>query len=61
MKGLSIYFATLICVIASLSCQSHHYDNILSDRTDTLMQVSTIDALLDGVYDGAISYGEIKK
>jgi len=25
------------------------------------MQVSTIDALLDGVYDGDVSYGEIKK
>ncbi|MDD3375649.1 MAG: acetolactate decarboxylase [Candidatus Omnitrophica bacterium] len=28
---------------------------------DTLYQVSTIDALLDGAYDGEISFGEIKK
>ncbi len=36
------------------------YSFVLED-TDTLFQVSTIDALLQGVYDGEVTVGELKK
>lgn len=51
----TIYFILVIFIFTSLSCQRSPY------REDTLTQVSTIDALLCGDYDGKISYGEIKK
>lgn len=51
----TIYFILVIFIFTSLSCQRCSY------REDTLTQVSTIDALLCGDYDGKISYGEIKK
>jgi acetolactate decarboxylase len=33
----------------------------LPDERETAFQVSTIDAILDGVYDGVLSYGELKE
>ena len=31
------------------------------DQEDTLTQVSTIDAILNGLYDGVISYSDLKE
>ncbi len=36
-------------------------DSFVLEDTDTLYQVSTIDALLQGVYDGEVTVGELKK
>jgi acetolactate decarboxylase len=36
-------------------------NGVTPDDSETAFQVSTIDAILDGVYDGVLSYGELKE
>jgi len=49
---------TMLLLFASLLLAGcvHH-----GQRTDTLYQTSTIDALMEGVYDGTTSFGELRK
>jgi acetolactate decarboxylase len=54
----------IVLVFAAASVYTHFVKTTrLSDTTDreTLYQVSTIDALMQGVYDGVLPVGELKK
>lgn len=48
------FLLIIICGFAFL------YENALQEK-DVLFQTSTINALSEGVYDGEITYGELKK
>ena len=53
-----------VCIVFVLvtglaGCSSGYDDNPIEQR-ETLVQVSTIGALLDGLYDGVITVGELK-
>jgi len=58
-------FAVLLAVLfCAVGCTG---ESVLTDsptphaaRSDTLVQISTIDAILNGVYDGVMDYGELK-
>jgi len=55
MKTIRCLWTTIFLVIAISGC-SHFQKN-----NDVLFQTSTIDALLEGVYDGGITYEELKQ
>ena len=55
MKTICCLWVTIFLVIAIFGC-SH-----LPQNNDILFQTSTIDALLEGVYDGEITYKELKQ
>lgn len=55
MKNIRYLLSVIFLVAAGTGC-SH-----LSGNRETLYQVSLIDALLEGVYDGAVSCGELKR
>ncbi len=52
----------LVCALLSglAGCSSGYADNPIK-QSETLVQVSTIGALLNGLYDGVITVGELKK
>ncbi len=49
------YFRVFICFIVLMSAASAHSQQ----DEDTLFQVSTIDALLKGIYDGEVTFAEL--
>jgi acetolactate decarboxylase len=51
LKYAVVMPAVLFCAAASFA----------ADDSDTIFQTSTIDALMEGVYDGNFTYGELKK
>ncbi|MFA4837587.1 MAG: acetolactate decarboxylase [Dehalococcoidia bacterium] len=56
------YLATIAIVLLILATAAGCIDD--TDKhtyQETLTQVSTIDALMNGIYDGVISHGELKK
>jgi acetolactate decarboxylase len=56
MKKLSTtLFITALIILTG--CVNYHYNS----KKDILSQISTIDALLDGVYDGSVTCGQLKK
>lgn len=66
--SLILIIVSLIIVIVSLvSCSKNDNDNEIGDETEnseyreTMFQVSTLQALLDGGYDGYITVGELRK
>jgi acetolactate decarboxylase len=71
-KSFFIIFSIILCILLSgctessdkLSRGQKSGENSISGShgigTDSLYQVSTIDALLQGVYDGALSFKELK-
>ncbi|MFC2032306.1 acetolactate decarboxylase [Chloroflexota bacterium] len=61
---LALLLITCLLIIATVGCSSsdsvRYAQNPVAER-ETLTQVSTIDALLAGVYDGVISCGQLKE
>jgi len=55
MKTIRYLLVTMLFVVATSGC-TH-----LAKNKDVLFQISTINALLEGVYDGEIVYGELNK
>ncbi len=54
--------ATLGAILLISGCSSTGFDSTTpATNSATLYQVSTIDAILTGVYDGSVSLGELKK
>lgn len=64
-RPVCITLIGFLCLIVICGCSlsySHpEYDGKMMARRDTLFQVSTIDALLEGVYDGVISIDILKQ
>jgi len=61
--GIRMPFAALALVLSGmliLFSGSGCANNAVADR-ETLIQISTIDALMNGLYDGILSLGELKK
>jgi acetolactate decarboxylase len=60
LRKLSSLF--LVCILLSclVGCSSSYAGNPIEDR-ETLAQVSTIGALLEGLYDSVITVGELKE
>jgi acetolactate decarboxylase len=56
LKKFILFSTVLISVILLSSCAV-----IPEEKPDVLVQTSTIDALLDGVYDGYTTFGTLKK
>ena len=57
---LSSVFLICILLLSPAGCTSGYAANPIEDR-ETLAQVSTIGALLEGLYDGVITVGELKE
>ena len=63
---LTIVIGSLCLLFISMSgCSSNpatqkYADNPVAQR-ETLAQISTIDAILSGVYDGVVDFGTLKK
>lgn len=57
-KSLVLCF-TLILIISTLCCLNQNKNNNLENK-DILYQYSTIEALLEGIYDGDMTFGELK-
>ena len=59
----TVIYISCLSLIAIMGCSAkvapEYTDNPVAQR-DVLAQVSTIGALLDGVYDGTITFGELK-
>jgi acetolactate decarboxylase len=53
MRYVNLLMALLVILAVGCSASKH--------STDTLFQVSTIDALLEGIYDGEMAFGELKE
>ena len=65
MSSKKICLLSVVCTVCVLvsglaGCSSGYADNPIEDR-ETLVQVSTIGALLEGLYDGVITVGELKE
>jgi acetolactate decarboxylase len=58
IKGMGL---GLLMLVGAVSCSSFPEGNVRFDEQETLSQVSTIDALLIGAYDGVISIGDLKR
>ncbi len=56
LKSVTPIFCTVLFLVVVISgC------NLFSGDRDVLYQVSTIDALMEGVYDGEVTFDELKK
>ena len=60
VKMLAAICLVCICLLFPTGCSSGYDDNPIEQR-ETLMQVSTIGALMDGFYDRVIDVGELKE
>jgi hypothetical protein len=61
-RGILVVIYTLLSSTLIIGYFGNGIDNVESpEYQETLTQVSTIGALINGVYDGVISYGELKK
>jgi acetolactate decarboxylase len=58
---LGIAVAIAVIFFAAAFAQSLQKSALAKERRETLYQVSTIDALMQGVYDGVQPFGELKK
>ena len=58
---IQLVIACVICLTVGVLAGSlpGYYSNT-QNQSDVLTQVSTIDAILNGLYDGVITYGELK-
>ena len=61
----TIVSALCLLLVAVTGCATHttsheYADNPIAQR-ETLVQISTIDALLNGVYDGVMTFGTLKE
>jgi acetolactate decarboxylase len=60
MKNKSLVLSfTLILIISTLCCVNQIKNNNLENK-DILYQYSTIEALLEGIYEGDMTFGELK-
>lgn len=56
-----VFFPVLLLVFVTLfGCGESRSENVESQKSTVLYQVSTIDALLSGIYDGSSTAGELK-
>jgi hypothetical protein len=61
-RGILVVIYTLLSSTLIIGYFGNGIDNVESpEYQETLTQVSTIGALINRVYDGVISYGELKK
>ena len=60
-----IFSSSCLFFISMLGCSSNPATQIYADnpvaQRETLTQISTIDAILNGVYDGVVDFGTLKK
>lgn len=62
MSLILIILSLLVALLTFLSCTNDINDTSATDSdNDTMYQVSTLQALLDGDYDGHITVGELRK
>ncbi len=60
-RGFTVLTAVLFSGILLVAGCSGDCDQEANIYEETFTQVSTIDAILNGIYDGVISYGELKE
>ena len=58
---VQLAIACVICLTVGVLAGSLPGYYIPQNRDDTLTPVSTIDTILNGLYDGIITYGELKE
>lgn len=54
-----IFILTLILIVSTLCCVNQGENRDLENK-DILYQYSTLEALMEGIYDGNITFGELK-
>lgn len=59
MKHLRFQFVLLLVLISVIQCRKS-LDSAVKTR-DTIFQISVLDALMAGIYDGTMSFGELKQ
>ena len=60
MKNRILLVFTGIAILIIL-VSGHNILSVNNEKTDKIYQVSTIDALLEGTYDGSVSFGRLKE
>ena len=61
MRTILFDFIIIICLLFINGCNSNNNKNIAEQNTNSIFQYSTLSALLEGVYDGEMTIGELKK
>lgn len=54
-----ILILTLVLIVSTLCCVNQGKNNLLENK-DILYQYSTLEALMEGIYDGNMTFGELK-
>lgn len=58
MKNLRFHLLVLLVLVSAIRCPQQHDPEAKS--CDTIFQLSVLDALMAGVYDGEMTFGELK-
>ncbi len=59
MKTILIYFLIIYCMIVQGVCSPR--EKVKESKKNAIFQYSTLSALLEGVYDGELTIGELRK
>ena len=60
LRKLSFIIIVLVLIFVPVGCNSGYAENPIQDR-ETLFQASTINALMEGLYDSVITVGDLLK
>ncbi|MFA5761934.1 MAG: acetolactate decarboxylase, partial [Dehalococcoidales bacterium] len=60
LRKLSFIIIVLVLIFVPVGCNSGYAENPIQDR-ETLFQISTINALMEGLYDSVITVGDLLK
>lgn len=58
---IKVLMMVVVCVVFLLGCSDTSGSDVASSKEETLFQVSTINSLLAGNYDGFMTFGELKE
>ncbi|MGC9363241.1 MAG: acetolactate decarboxylase [Fidelibacterota bacterium] len=59
MKTLCFHLVVLLVLVSAIQCPQHHDPE--AKTSDTIFQLSVLDALMAGIYNGAMSFGELRQ
>ncbi|AFA48795.1 acetolactate decarboxylase [Acetobacterium woodii] len=60
-KKLKVLIVAAVCAVFLLGCSNSTKNDVTASKEETLFQVSTINSLLAGNYDGFMTFSELKR
>ncbi len=60
-KKLKVLIVAAVCTVFLLGCSNFTKNDVTASKEETLFQVSTINSLLAGNYDGFMTFSELKR